>query len=224
MKLFNSILAVIYREFKLTFRNSYDILSILIFFILGILIFVFSIGPNKELLSQLSIGIVWTLLILATNLTFKKFYQEDLNDGNIYLLHISGISYEIIVIIKLFCLWIFFQLPFLIMIPVAFLLFGNNSENIYLVMEIFIISSLILTTLASISGAMNLLNNKNIALGSSIIMIFSIPIIIFSVSAINSSVELIQPQINILLGILFLFLAITPWISAFCIKIAISNK
>ena len=224
MKLFNSILAVIYREFKLTFRNSYDILSILIFFILGILIFVFSIGPNKELLSQLSIGIVWTLLILATNLTFKKFYQEDLNDGNIYLLHISGISYEIIVIIKLFCLWIFFQLPFLIMIPVAFLLFGNNFENIYLVMEIFIISSLILTTLASISGAMNLLNNKNIALGSSIIMIFSIPIIIFSVSAINSSIELIQPQINILLGILFLFLAITPWISAFCIKIAISNK
>ena len=224
MKLFNSIIAVIYREFKLTFRNSYDILSILIFFILGILIFVFSIGPNKELLSQLSIGIVWTLLILATNLTFKKFYQEDLNDGNIYLLHISGISYEIIVIIKLFCLWIFFQLPFLIMIPVAFLLFGNNFENIYLVMEIFVISSLILTTLASISGAMNLLNNKNIALGSSIIMIFSIPIIIFSVSAINSSVELIQPQINILLGILFLFLAITPWISAFCIKIAISNK
>ena len=224
MKLFNSIIAVIYREFKLTFRNSYDILSILIFFILGILIFVFSIGPNKELLSQLSIGIVWTLLILATNLTFKKFYQEDLNDGNIYLLHISGISYEIIVIIKLFCLWIFFQLPFLIMIPFAFLLFGNNFENIYLVMEIFIISSLILTTLASISGAMNLLNNKNIALGSSIIMIFSIPIIIFSVSAINSSVELIQPQINILLGILFLFLAITPWISAFCIKIAISNK
>jgi len=224
MKLFNSILAVIYREFKLTFRNSYDILSILLFFTLGILIFVFSIGPNKELLSQLSIGIVWTLLILATNLTFKKFYQEDLNDGNIYLLHISGISYEIIVIIKLFCLWIFFQLPFLIMIPVAFLLFGNNFENIYLVIKIFIISSLILTTLASISGAMNLLNNKNIALGSSIIMIFSIPIIIFSVSAINSSVELIQPQINILLGILFLFLAITPWISAFCIKIAISNK
>ena len=224
MKLFNSILAVIYREFRLTFRNSFDVLSILIFFILGILIFVFSIGPNKELLSQLSIGIVWTLLILATNLTFKKFYQEDLNDGNIYLLHMSGISYEIIVIIKLFCLWIFFQLPFLIMIPVAFLLFDNNFENIYLVMEIFIISSLILTTLASISGAMNLLNNKNIALGSSIIMIFSIPIIIFSVSAINSSVELIQPQINILLGSLFLFLAITPWISAFCIKIAISNK
>ena len=224
MKLFNSILAVIYREFKLTFRNSYDILSILLFFTLGILIFVFSIGPNKELLSQLSIGIVWTLLILATNLTFKKFYQEDLNDGNIYLLHLSGLSYEIIVMIKLLCLWFFFQLPFIIIIPIACLLLGNNLENIYLILEIFIISSLILTSLASISGAMNLLNNRNIALGSSIIMIFSIPIIIFSVSTINGSVELIRPQINILLGILFLFLAITPWISAFCIKIAIRNK
>ena len=151
-------------------------------------------------------------------------YQEDLNDGNIYLLHLSGLSYEIIVMIKLLCLWFFFQLPFIIIIPIACLLLGNNLENIYLILEIFIISSLILTSLASISGAMNLLNNRNIALGSSIIMIFSIPIIIFSVSTINGSVELIRPQINILLGILFLFLAITPWISAFCIKIAIRNK
>jgi len=71
---------------------------------------------------------------------------------------------------------------------------------------------------------MNLLNNRNIALGSSIIMIFSIPVIIFSVSTINSSLELIKPQMNILLGILFLFLAITPWVSAFCIKMAIRNK
>ena len=215
MKIINPILAIIYREYKLTFRNSYDLLSILLFFILGILIFIFSIGSNKELLSQLSIGIIWTLLILTTNLTFKKFYQDDLNDGNIYLLHLSGLSYEFIVMIKLF---------FVTMIPVACLLFGNNMTNIYIIIEIFIISSIILTSLASISGAMNLLNNRNIALGSSIIMIFSIPVIIFSVSTINSSLELIKPQMNILLGILFLFLAITPWVSAFCIKMAIRNK
>ena len=41
------------------------------------------------------------------------------------------------------------------------------------------------------------------------------------------TIKLIPPiysQFNILLGILMLFLGITPWISAICIRIALRNK
>ena len=71
---------------------------------------------------------------------------------------------------------------------------------------------------------MNLLNDKNFAIGSVIIMLLSIPLIIFSVNIISATPELFLPQLNILIGILMLFLAITPWISASCIKIAIKNN
>ena len=77
--------------------------------------------------------------------------------------------------------------------------------------------------LASISGSMNLLNNKNFAIGSIVVMIFSIPLIVFSVGIINAPTELIKPQLYILVGILLLFLALTPWISAGCIKVALKN-
>ena len=71
---------------------------------------------------------------------------------------------------------------------------------------------------------MNLLNKKNFTLGSLIIMIFSIPVIIFCVNLSNVSNEIANAQVKILLGIMFFFFAITPWISATCIKIGLQNK
>ena len=102
--------SIIKREYLLTFRNFYDILTILVFFILGILIFIFSIGPDHKIYSQIGIGIIWTLLLLSTSLSIKKFYQDDFNDGNIFLLHMSGLSFEFIVWLLMPCT-IFFRSP-----------------------------------------------------------------------------------------------------------------
>ena len=224
MQIVNSILSILLREYLLTFRNFYDVMTIIVFFILGILIFVFSIGPIKEIYSQIGIGIIWTLLLLSTNLSINKLYLDDFNDGTLILLYISGLSLELIVIIKMITVWVFFQLPFLIIIPIACLILNVDMDKILLLIITFVIGSPILTSLSSISSSMNLLNDKNFAIGSVIIMLLSIPVIIFSVSVIDSTPKLVIPQLHILLGILMLFLAITPWISASCIRIAIRNK
>jgi len=224
MQIINSILSILLREYLLTFRNFYDVMTIIVFFILGILIFVFSIGPIKEIYSQIGIGIIWTLLLLSTNLSINKLYLDDFNDGTLILFYISGLSLELIVIIKMITVWIFFQLPFLIIIPIACLMLNVDINKIFLLIITFLIGSPILTALSSISSSMNLLNDKNFAIGSVIIMLLSIPVIIFSVNLIESTPKLVMPQLNILLGILMLFLAITPWISSTCIKIAIRNK
>ena len=224
MRIINSVWAIFVREYLITIRNFYDVMTIIIFFILGILIFVFSIGPNKEIYSQIGVGIIWTLLLLSTNLSIKKLYQEDFYDGNLILFYISGLSLELIVIIKMIAAWLFFHLPFLIIIPIACLILNVDIEKIFLLIITFVISSPILTALSSISGSMNLLNDKNFSIASVIIMLLSIPVIIFSVNLIGSTPELIIPQLNILLGILMLFLAITPWICASCIRIAIRNE
>jgi len=223
MKIINSIFAIFYREYKITFRNIYDVLTILIFFILGILIFVFSIGPNKEIFNNISTGVIWTLLLLSTNLSIDKFYKNDFKDGNIILYNMSGLSFELIVLIKIISMWLFFQLPFIIIIPLGSIILNIDSNKIFSSLYVFLLSSPILTMLASISGSLNLLNTRNFAISSIIVMILSIPLIIFSVSLINSPEELFKPQINILISILLIFLAITPWVSAASIKLSIRN-
>ena len=224
MKIINSIVAIIIRDFKITYRNFTDILSILLFFLLSILIFIFAVGINKEIFNQIGIGIIWTLILLSNTLSLKKFFQNDFDDDSIVIFHISGLSYEIIALIKILINWFVLQIPFFIIIPIAFILLNINTDIVWIIMLSFVIGSIIITCIASISSSMNLLNKKNFAIGSLIIMILSIPVIIFGVSIVNASEELLNAQLNILLGIMFFFLAISPWICGICIKISIQNK
>ena len=224
MKTINSIIAIFQRELRITYRNFSDILSIFLFFLMGLMIFVFSIGANSDFFNQIGIGIIWTLILLTNNLTLRKFYQDDFNDGSLIIFHLSGISYELIVLIKIIVNWLVVQFPFFILIPISGFLLNIEFFNIKIIFTSFLLGSPIITCIASISGSMNLLNKKNFAIGSLIIMILSIPVVIFSVGLINTAEELMRAQMNILVGIMLLFFAITPWVCSICIKLAIQGR
>ena len=200
-----------------------DILTNITFFFISIFIFIFSIGPEKETLSLIGIGILWTLLLLSSTLSLRKFYQDDFENGNLIILHINGFSFEFIAILKTISHFIFVQIPFLISIPIASILINISIEKMYSLIISFLIGSLILSSLGSISSSMNLLNQRNYLLGSVIVMIFSIPVIVFSVGIINMN-ENFNSLISILFGILLIVLAINPWASGACLKIALQNS
>ena len=223
MDFFKKIIFFYVREYKLNLSGFQDILTNITFFFLSIFIFIFSIGPNKQTLSVVGIGIVWTLLLLSSTLSLKKFYQDDFENGNLIILHINGFSFEFIAILKTFSHFIFVQIPFIISIPVASILINIPFEKMYVVLISFLLGSLILSSLGSISSSMNLLNQRNYLLGSVIVMIFSIPIIIFSVGIINMN-ENFNSLINILFAILLIIFAINPWASGACLKIACENN
>ena len=220
---FLKVLFFYFREYKLNLSGFHDILTNILFFFISIFIFIFSFGPEKETLSVLGIGILWTLLLLSSTLSLRKFYQEDFDNGNLILMHLNGFSYELISILKTISHFIFVQIPFLISIPIASLLLDITYDKLVLLLISFLIGSLILSCLGSISASMNLLNNRNYLLGSVIVIIFSVPAVIFSVGLINSN-ESYDSLINILFGILLIVFAINPWASGACLKLALQNN
>ena len=212
-----------YREYKINLSGFHDILTNISFFFISIFIFIFSIGPERETLSLLSVGIVWSLILLSLTLSLRKFYQDDFDNGNLLILHLNGFSFELICILKTISHFIYVQIPFLISIPIASILLNISFDKIYYLLISFLFGSLILSNLGSISSSMNLLNQRNYLLGSIIVMIFSIPVIIFSVAVINQE-ENFHYLINILLGILLIVFAINPWASGACLKLALQNN
>ena len=48
-------------------------MSIFIFFLLAVIIFVFSVGSNKEIFNEIGVGIIWTLILLSNTLSLKIF-------------------------------------------------------------------------------------------------------------------------------------------------------
>ena len=223
IKFKKKISSFFYREYKLNLSGFHDILTNIVFFFISIFIFIFSIGPEKETLSLVGVGILWTLLLLSSTLSLRKFYQDDFESGNITIIYLSGLSMELITILKTLSHFIFVQIPFIISIPVACILVNIPLDKMYYLIISFFIGSLILSSLGSISSSMNLLNKRNYLLGSLIVMIFSIPVIIFSVGIINLE-ENVNSLISILFGILLIVFAINPWASGACLKLALENN
>ena len=223
MNFLKKLISFFYREYKINLSGFQDILTNITFFFISIFVFIFSLGPEKETLSFFGVGILWTLLLLSSTLSLRKFYQEDYQTGNLVILHLNGFSFELIVILKTISNFIFVQIPFLISIPVASILINLSIDKLYSLLISFLVGSIILSSLGSISSSMNLMNNRNYLLGSIIVMIFSIPVIIFSVGIINID-ENFNSLISILIGILLIIFAINPWASGACLRVALENS
>ena len=223
MKFLNKIYWFYFREYKLNLSGFQDILTNIIFFFVSIFIFIFSIGPDKETISAIGIGIIWTLLLLSSTLSLRKFYQDDFDSGNLLIMHLNGFSFGFIAILKTFSHFIFVQVPFLFSIPIASILLNIENDKLLYLFASFAIGSLILSCLGSISSSMNLMNQRNFLLGSVIVMVFSIPIIIFSVGIINVE-ENFNSLISVLFGILLIVFAINPWASGLCLKLSLENN
>lgn len=223
MHFFNKILFFYYREYKLNLSGFQDILTNIIFFFISIFIFIFSIGPDKQTISIIGIGIVWTLLLLSSTLSLRKFYQDDFENGNLLICHLNGFSFGFIAILKTFSHFLFVQVPFLLSIPIACVLLNITNDKLIYLFASFSMGSLILSCLGSISSSMNLMNHRNFLLGSLIMMIFSVPVIIFSVGIINYE-DNFNSLVSILFGILLIVFAINPWASGLCLKISLENN
>jgi len=223
MIIFKKITLFFKREIRLFYRNTADLFSNILFFFLSIFVFIFAIGPDDQLLNKIGVGIIWTLLLLSSTLSIRKFYEDDFKNGTLIIMFMGGMSYELIAFLKIFSHFIFVQVPFLISIPVAGLLFNLPVNDIMILFLSFIIGSLILSCLGSISASMNLLNKINFSISSVIVILFSIPVIIFSVGLINTNNNF-NSLLNLLFGIALIFLGISPWSSAVCIRLANKYK
>ena len=49
--------------------------------ILSIFVFIFALGTDAQLLKTIGIGIIWSLLLLSSTLSLRKFYEDDFNNG-----------------------------------------------------------------------------------------------------------------------------------------------
>tara|TARA_B100000131_G_C17987105_1_gene560998 strand:- start:146 stop:817 length:672 start_codon:yes stop_codon:yes gene_type:complete len=223
MILIKKIFLFIKRESKMFLNNYVDLFSNILFFFLSIFVFVFALGTDEQLLRTIGMGIIWSLLLLSSTLSLRRFYEEDFNNGVLTIIHMGGLSYELIAFLKIISHFLFVQIPFLASIPIASLFFNLSINEVYNLILTFIIGSLILSCLGSISSSMNLLNKTNFSIGSIIVLLFSIPVIIFSIG-INNPDSNFNTLINLLIGIALIFLGISPWSSAAFIRLALRNK
>ena len=175
----NNMLKLIEREISLSFKNSKGIISYASFFFIALVLFIFAIGPDVEILSLLFRPILWVIMIFALISISETFVHEDYLDGSLQELQCLGYSEISIFLSKCFTMTISLLMPNLILIPISSIFF--NVENFFLIETIFfIILAFPTLSLISILSALISLQVKNKFIQFILIMPFFIPIVIFS--------------------------------------------
>lgn len=173
-------LKLLEREISLSFKNSKSLLSYVSFFFISLILFIFAIGPDVEILSLLFRPILWVIMIFALISISETFVYEDYLDGSLQELQFLGYSEISIFLSKCFAMTISLLIPNLVLIPISSIFF--NIENFFLIETIFfiILAFPTLSLISILSALISLQVKKNKFIQFILIMPFFIPIVIFS--------------------------------------------
>ena len=211
---------LIEREILLAMRHGADSSMITLFFIIVVILFPLSVGPEPGILARISSGIVWVSALLSVMLSMDRLFLSDYEDGSLDLLILAPQPLELIVIAKTFAHWLTTGLPLIIVSPLI-ALFLNMSPSGYGTLLIALgLGTPTLSLIGSIGASLILGARRSGVLLSLLVLPLFIPILIFGVSAVDAAMMNLtsKPQLLILGGLLLASLVLCPWASAAALR------
>ena len=218
-------ISLIKREFLINFRSLVDVISIIRFMILIVTLFVLGIGPFEEKLKLFSNAIFWIGLILAIIPSLEKTLQRDYDNGWLDQTITSPLPLEFILLSKSIAYWLIIIVPLLISLPFFVILLNISFKLIPWLSISIIIGGLSIALIGIIGSALTLGAKRGIILLPILIIPFIIPILIFGIGISETIIINESPRGNLflLIGFTLIYLVISPFISAFLIRIAVSR-
>ena len=203
---------------SMSLRGSY-ILS-LAFVSITLILLPIGIGPDKNILSNISPGLIWVSIVLTSLLSLNSLFHEDFYDGTLDIYRMGSLSFVEIAFIKSLSHWITNFLPLVMVTPLLSLMVGlPNNLLLYIILSI-LIGTPSLSFIGSMGSALTLsLRHHNLLLPLIVFPLF-LPTLIFGSGAISSLVfsgfeEVFLRQMYILSGISGLSMVICPFITSF---------
>ena len=213
------------REFLINFRSLIDVISIISFMILIVTLFVLGIGPFEEKLRLISSAIFWIGLILAIIPSLEKTLQRDYDNGWLDQTITSPTPMELILLSNSLAYWLIVIIPLLISLPLFIVLLNINLKLIPWLLLSILVGGLSISLIGIIGSALTLGAKRGNIILPILIIPLIITILIFGVG-ISEAVRINESPLGnlfLLIGFTLIYLVISPFISAFLIRIAISR-
>ena len=99
----NSFTAIVRRDLHMAFRQGFDSLMVVMFFVLAVILFPFGVGPEGNILARIAAGVIWVAALLSTMLSLERLFQTDFEDGSLELLVLSPVPLEVVEIGRASC-------------------------------------------------------------------------------------------------------------------------
>jgi heme exporter protein B len=219
-----AFLAIIKRELLIAFRRQADIFNPLWFFIIVITLFPLSIGPEPNLLTRISAGIIWVAALLAALLSLERLFRDDFQDGALEQMMLMPTPLPVLVIAKVVAHWLLTGLPLLLISPLLGILLSLDFDTWLAVALTLIVGTPTLSFIGAIGVALTVGLQKGGVLLSLLVLPLYIPVLIFATSAIDAASLGVayNGQLAILLAMLAGTVTLTPFAISASLRVSVN--
>jgi heme exporter protein B len=211
------------RDIKVSWSGGSTSSMVVGFFIIVVTLFPLGVGPELNMLSRISVGVIWVAALLACLLSLDRIFQADFEDGTLDQYALSPLSMEWIVMAKALAHWVTTSLPLILITPLLGILM-NMQETAYMpLIYAMLIGTPALSLIGTIGASLTVSLKRGGVLLSLLILPLYVPVLIFGVMAVDAvTIGSGGNATLMILGASTLFsLAITPWAAAAAIRLAL---
>ncbi|MGB0748854.1 MAG: heme exporter protein CcmB [Magnetospiraceae bacterium] len=218
-----SLFLVIRRDLRLALRQGSDSIMVVMFFVLVAVLFPFGVGPEPNILTRISAGVIWVGALLACMLSLERLFQTDYEDGSLELLVLSPIALEIVVFGKICAHWLTTGLPLIIAAPILALLLNLDDAGFGILLIALCLGTPTLSLIGAIGAALILGARRGGVLISLLVLPLYVPVLIFGVGAVDAAIGGFPAKSQLLLlgGLLMAALPLCPWGAAAALRQAV---
>ncbi|MGR3615975.1 MAG: heme exporter protein CcmB [Paracoccaceae bacterium] len=215
------MIALLTRDLKLSFRAGGGFGLGLAFFLIVVVLVPFSVGPESELLSAISAGILWLGALLACLLSLDRLLALDWEDGSLDLLATAPLPLEGVVTIKAAAHWVTTGLPLVLAAPVLGVLLNLPTAGFQWLFVSLLLGTPALSVIGTFGAALTVGLKRGGLLLSLLVLPLYVPTLIFGAEvARRGAIGMeVQTPLLMLAGITAACIALLPFASAAALRV-----
>ena len=218
-----AFLAILKRDVQLAFKQGGGAGMAIAFFFLTVALFPLGVGPEANILSRISAGVIWVAALLATMLSLDRIFQADFDDGSLELLAMTPLPLHFIVLAKCLAHWLTTGLPLIAAAPLLAIQMQMDAAGFTTLMVSRLLCTMTLSLIGAVGAALTIGVRRGGVLLSLLVLPFFIPVLIFGVGAVDAAINGLgsKPQLLILGAMLLMAGVLSPLASAAAIRLSL---
>ena len=215
------MIALLQRDLILAVRAGGGFGLGMAFFLIVVILVPLGVGPDMEILSKVSVGILWVGALLACVLSLDRIFSLDYDDGTLELLLTSPIPLEAVVTVKAFSHWITTGLPLVVISPILSLLLGLQVSELKWVFISLLLGTPALSVIGAFGAALTVGIRRGGLLLSLLVLPLYVPTLIFGANVASKGLADISNNsaLLILIAVTLAAFSILPFASALVLRI-----
>jgi heme exporter protein B len=216
---------VIVTELRMSLRSKQELFNGLMFFVMVIVLFPLGIDPGIEYLRVSAGGLIWVAFMLSLMLSVGQMFKQDCEDGTIEQWVLSDHPLFLLVLSKVFALWLVTSVPLVIISPLLAVMLHMAAEQIPVMLLTLLVGTPCLALIVSVGAALTAGVRGGGVLLMLLVLPLATPVLIFATGILRASAEGMQVSglFAVLAALLVLSVIACPFATAASLKIAVDN-